>query len=89
MQPEPSHAAPDRLAPAGRRRVLAVLCGTEITSWGVLYYAFPVLAPGISAEQREELEASIKKLEQHYFAQDGNGQVDLRQLAEGWVSRAT
>lgn len=32
------------------RRVVAVLCLTEITSWGVLYYAFPVLAPAISAD---------------------------------------
>lgn len=31
------------------RTVLIVLCVTEITSWGVLYYAFPVLAPAISA----------------------------------------
>jgi len=30
--------------------VLVVLCGTEITSWGVLYYAFPVLAPSIAAD---------------------------------------
>ena len=30
--------------------MLAVLCITEITSWGVLYYAFPVLAPGISQD---------------------------------------
>lgn len=28
--------------------MLAVLCVTEITSWGVLYYAFPVLAPSIA-----------------------------------------
>ena len=28
--------------------MLLVLCLTEITSWGVLYYAFPVLAPSIS-----------------------------------------
>ncbi|WFG47055.1 MFS transporter [Pseudonocardia alni] len=34
----------------GRWRVLAVLCVTEITSWGVLYYAFPVLAPSIAAD---------------------------------------
>ncbi|SDZ32217.1 Cyanate permease [Amycolatopsis xylanica] len=34
---------------AALRRVLIVLCITEITSWGVLYYAFPVLAPTISA----------------------------------------
>jgi MFS family permease len=34
----------------GLRRVLAVLCVTEIVSWGVLYYAFPVLAPSIAAD---------------------------------------
>ena len=32
------------------RRPLATLCVTEVTSWGVLYYAFPVLAPSISAD---------------------------------------
>jgi MFS family permease len=35
---------------SGLRRVLAVLCGTEIVSWGVLYYAFPVLAPAMAAD---------------------------------------
>ncbi|MDN5932738.1 MAG: MFS transporter, partial [Pseudonocardia sp.] len=30
--------------------MLVVLCGTEIISWGVLYYAFPVLASGIAAD---------------------------------------
>jgi len=30
--------------------VLAALCVTEIVSWGLLYYAFPVLAPQISAD---------------------------------------
>lgn len=29
---------------------LVALCLTEITSWGVLYYAFPVLAPTIAAD---------------------------------------
>ncbi|MFE2949362.1 MFS transporter, partial [Embleya sp. NPDC059267] len=29
------------------RAVLIGLCVTEITSWGILYYAFPVLAPAI------------------------------------------
>ncbi len=33
-----------------RRRVLVVLCLTQITSWGVLYYAFPVMAPTIAAD---------------------------------------
>lgn len=44
--------APDRagLSRLGRWRVLVVLCVTEITSWGVLYYAFPVLAPTIAAD---------------------------------------
>lgn len=36
------------LTKAGLRRVLVALCVTEITSWGVLYYAFPVLATDIA-----------------------------------------
>lgn len=37
----------------GQRRlgvVLATLCLTEITSWGVLFYAFPVLVPAIARD---------------------------------------
>ncbi|PRX51482.1 cyanate permease [Prauserella shujinwangii] len=45
----PAAAAGTSLGEAGLRRVLATLCVTEITSWGVLYYAFPVLLPEISA----------------------------------------
>ncbi|ADD45019.1 MFS transporter [Stackebrandtia nassauensis] len=37
---------------AGRRRGLIALCTTEITSWGVLYYAFPVLAGTITADTK-------------------------------------
>ncbi|WP_449701804.1 MFS transporter [Actinophytocola algeriensis] len=33
----------------GRWVVLAALCATQITGWGVLYYAFPVLAGDITA----------------------------------------
>ena len=36
------------MSESGLRRVLVVLCVTEIVSWGVLYYAFPVLAPAIA-----------------------------------------
>jgi MFS family permease len=43
-------AEPGALSRAGLRRVLVVLCVTQITSWGVLYYAFPVLAPSIAAD---------------------------------------
>jgi MFS family permease len=39
---------PDAVTRVGLRRVLVVLCATEITSWGVLYYAFPVLAGKIA-----------------------------------------
>ncbi len=40
---------PTAVSRAGLRRVLVTLCITEITSWGVLYYAFPVLAGDITA----------------------------------------
>ncbi|WP_432278111.1 MFS transporter [Nocardia carnea] len=43
-------AAVDRLSRAGRRRVLVVLCLTQISSWGILYYAFPVLSVSITRE---------------------------------------
>jgi MFS family permease len=43
-------AGPPNLPPKALWRVVAVLSVTEITSWGVLYYAFPVLAPAISAD---------------------------------------
>ncbi len=33
----------------GKRVPLATLCATQVTSWGVLYYAFPVLAGDITA----------------------------------------
>lgn len=38
----PTTAAVHQAAP-GPRRALAALCVTEITSWGVLYYAFPTM----------------------------------------------
>lgn len=37
-------------AATGLRRVLAVLCVTEITSWGILFYAFPVLLGSIATD---------------------------------------
>lgn len=41
---------PVSLDPSGLRRVLVALCLTEITSWGILYYAFPVLSVAISRD---------------------------------------
>ncbi|MFD3746592.1 MFS transporter [Nocardia sp. NPDC058633] len=37
-------------AATGLRRVLVVLCVTEITSWGILFYAFPVLLGSIATD---------------------------------------
>ena len=41
--------APDR-RDVGLGGALVALCITEITSWGVLYYAFPVLADSVSTD---------------------------------------
>ncbi|WP_411156622.1 MFS transporter [Nocardia cyriacigeorgica] len=49
VETAPATAA-DQLSRAGRRRVLAVLCLTQISSWGILYYAFPVLSVSITRE---------------------------------------
>lgn len=44
------HRRPGRgRPPVSKRNVLVVLCLTEITSWGILFYAFPVLAGEISS----------------------------------------
>jgi hypothetical protein len=32
------------------KRVLVALCITEIASWGVLYYAFPVMLSAVAAD---------------------------------------
>ncbi|TDC88562.1 MFS transporter [Actinomadura sp. 7K507] len=46
----PVPAVPAAGTGSSARGVLVALCITEITSWGVLYYAFPVLAPAITAD---------------------------------------
>lgn len=33
------------------RRVVRALCTTQIVAWGVLFYAFPVVASSISADE--------------------------------------
>ena len=48
--PATGQASGDAPAPdSARRRALAALCVTEIVSYGVIYYAFPVLATQITA----------------------------------------
>ncbi|GAB3325762.1 MFS transporter [Geodermatophilus aquaeductus] len=55
MAAEPQAAGPPAAADAGTpgrppRRALVGLCATQVTSWGVLYYAFPVALADITAD---------------------------------------
>ena len=45
-----SRPGPDAPHRAGPRRALITLCVTELTTYGVLYYAFPVMATDITAD---------------------------------------
>ena len=47
---EPAAAQPITLSETALRRILATLCLTQITSWGVLYYAFTVLSVRITEQ---------------------------------------
>lgn len=40
------------------RGVLPALCATQITSWGIVYYAFPVLLPRLTADTGWSVNAS-------------------------------
>jgi hypothetical protein len=48
-------SAGDRSRP---RAALPALCVTQITGWGVVYYAFPVLAPRIAHDTGWSLDAT-------------------------------
>ncbi|WP_326785213.1 MFS transporter [Streptomyces sp. NBC_00151] len=43
-------AAPGTGVRARPRAALPALCATQITSWGIVYYAFPVLLPHLTAD---------------------------------------
>lgn len=47
--------APAHLDRHDLRKVVAVLCASQITTWGVLFYAFPVLATTIARDRDWEL----------------------------------
>jgi hypothetical protein len=44
---------------------------------------------GLSAPAMQELAGSIERTERHYFARTDGEPVDLQQVAETWVGRAT
>ncbi|MGI5224456.1 MFS transporter [Actinoallomurus sp. CA-142502] len=50
MPQETGTAVERATAPRPPRRVLIGLCATEITSWGVLYYAFPVTLSSLTRD---------------------------------------
>ena len=49
MTEQVAASSPEKPHP-GSRRILSILCVTEVTSWGILYYAFLVLSPAITAD---------------------------------------
>ncbi len=64
-----SHAVPGprltqvrTLGRADLRRVVAVLCTTQIVSWGILFYAFPVLVTTISGTEGWSLSSLVAVL---------------------------
>ena len=44
---------------------------------------------GLGPADREELGASIDRLERHYFAETDEQEPDLHQIAASWVSKTS
>ena len=44
---------------------------------------------GLPAPQMQELAGSIERIERHYFAESDGEPVDLHQVAETWIRRAS
>src|SRR5205085_2090139 len=44
---------------------------------------------GLPTPQRQELAGSIERIERHYFAESDGEPVDLHQVAESWIRRAS
>jgi predicted MFS family arabinose efflux permease len=68
----------DGLSAPALRRVTAVLCITQIVAWGVLFYAFPVLAPTIAEREGWSLTTLMAAF---------TGTQILAALAGIWVGR--
>ena len=77
-QGEEAHPQVDAGLPSpALRRVTLVLCLTQIVSWGVLFYAFPVLAPTIAKTEGWSLTTLM--------AGFTGAQVWPRSSGSGWV----
>ena len=68
----------DGLSAPALRRVTVVLCITQIVAWGVLFYAFPVLAPTIAETEGWSLTTLMAAF---------TGTQILAALAGIWVGR--
>ena len=44
---------------------------------------------GFSAAETQELAGSIERIKRHFFAESDGDAIDLRQVAETWIQRAT
>jgi MFS family permease len=69
-----------RFRPDARGRALAALCVTEITSWGTLYYAFPVLLGPISADTGWSTTATVGAFSAGAIVAAGSGIVAGRMI---------
>lgn len=78
----------------GRRQPLAAprprfVAPERATAFNVLGMLREIHANnGLAAAERSELEAEIAELERRFFAADGDGEGDLRAVAQRWASRA-
>lgn len=69
----PHHSLVRPLLPADLRRVVVVLCFTQIVSWGILFYAFPVLVTTISGTEGWSLTSLVAVLTGAQLVAAGTG----------------
>jgi MFS family permease len=67
------HTPVRALGPSELRRVVAVLCFTQIVSWGILFYAFPVLVTTISGAEGWSLTSLVAVLTGAQLVAAGTG----------------
>lgn len=77
---EPAVTTDRGLPHAELRRVTAVLCATQIVSWGVLFYAFPVLASSIADDTGWSLASVVAAFTGAQLAAAGIGLLVGRRL---------
>ena len=61
----------------------------EVTPFAVITLLRRIRAENhLKPETKDELNASIDRLEKHFFQEETDEELDLRQIAEGWINKA-